>query len=221
MESQQKQQTTAGVMADLDVRTLPPRQRHELIFARFLALAPGEALQLINDHDPKPLHYQFQAEHPGEVDWQYLEQGPEVWRVRIGRVTPGTPVTPDLPYANKPALPIAPMPEAQAVPTFSLPNLFAEQHASGAKKPTPRLLFDGPELKVILFYMPANAQLAEHLAPGQITIHALFGRLRVGAAGTATELPAGTMLTLERRAPHDVMALEESSFLLTIALGQS
>jgi len=41
---------------------------------------------LINDHDPKPLYYQFQAEQTGKVNWQYLEQGPEVWRVRIGRV---------------------------------------------------------------------------------------------------------------------------------------
>jgi hypothetical protein len=34
---------------------------------------------------PKPLRYQFEAQHAGEYTWDYLEQGPRVWRVRIGR----------------------------------------------------------------------------------------------------------------------------------------
>jgi uncharacterized protein (DUF2249 family) len=69
----------------LDVRTEPPARRHELIFATYHALAPGSSYVLVNDHDPKPLRYQFEAEHAGEFTWQYLEQGPEVWRVEIGR----------------------------------------------------------------------------------------------------------------------------------------
>ena len=48
-------------------------------------LQPGEALLLVNDHDPKPLFYQFQAEASGEFTWDYLENGPEVWQVRIGK----------------------------------------------------------------------------------------------------------------------------------------
>jgi uncharacterized protein (DUF2249 family) len=40
----------------------------------------------VNDHDPKPLWYQFAAEHAGEFIWETIEDGPEVWRVRIGRV---------------------------------------------------------------------------------------------------------------------------------------
>lgn len=69
----------------IDVRTIVPRERHPLIFATFDALEAGEEFELINDHDPKPLYYQFQAERPGAVAWEYLEQGPETWRVRIGR----------------------------------------------------------------------------------------------------------------------------------------
>src|SRR5688572_27239366 len=69
----------------LDVREIPPRDRHPLILDTFDTLAPGEAFVLVNDHDPKPLYYQFQAEQPGKVRWEYLELGPEVWRVRIGR----------------------------------------------------------------------------------------------------------------------------------------
>ncbi len=69
----------------LDVRPLPPAQRHALIFQRFAALAPGESFVLVNDHDPKPLYYQFKFEHENQFSWEYLEQGPEVWRVTIGR----------------------------------------------------------------------------------------------------------------------------------------
>jgi uncharacterized protein (DUF2249 family) len=74
-----------GCAAELDVRELPHGQRHEIIFGKLSALAPGEALLIVNDHDPKPLRYQFQAENSGEFSWEYLEEGPEVWRVRIGR----------------------------------------------------------------------------------------------------------------------------------------
>lgn len=70
----------------LDVRTEVPARRHALIFETWEALAGGEAFVLINDHDPKPLYYQFEAEHTGTFTWDYLEQGPEVWRVRISKV---------------------------------------------------------------------------------------------------------------------------------------
>jgi uncharacterized protein (DUF2249 family) len=69
----------------LDVRVIPPRDKHPTIFQTFAALAPGESFVIVNDHDPKPLHYQFMYEHEGEFGWEYLEQGPEVWRVQISR----------------------------------------------------------------------------------------------------------------------------------------
>ena len=71
---------------DLDVRSLPPAQRHALIFSTVAALLPGEAFVLTNDHDPKPLRYQLDAEEPGQIGWEYRAQGPDVWRVQISRV---------------------------------------------------------------------------------------------------------------------------------------
>jgi uncharacterized protein (DUF2249 family) len=69
----------------LDVRALPPPRRHELIFGRLAKLLAGEAITSVNDHDPKPLHYQLEATQPGQFGWDYLEQDPEAWRVRIAR----------------------------------------------------------------------------------------------------------------------------------------
>jgi uncharacterized protein (DUF2249 family) len=70
----------------IDVRAIPPRDRHPLIFSTFAGLDAGESFLLVNDHDPKPLYYQFQAELPNRFGWDYLDAGPEVWRVRISKV---------------------------------------------------------------------------------------------------------------------------------------
>lgn len=75
-----------GSGKELDVRILSPMIKHSTIFQKYHDLASGESFVLINDHDPKPLYYQFSAEYQGEFSWEYLEQGPEVWRVEIGKV---------------------------------------------------------------------------------------------------------------------------------------
>lgn len=76
---------TTPLKTNLDVRTVAPMHRHTLIFETFESLKPGEAFALVNDHDPKPLYYQFQAERQGQFTWEYVEQGPAVWRVVIGK----------------------------------------------------------------------------------------------------------------------------------------
>ena len=70
---------------ELDVRDLPPRERHPKIFSLLEQLGNGQALILINDHDPKPLYYQLNFEQPDKYDWEPLESGPEAWRIRIGK----------------------------------------------------------------------------------------------------------------------------------------
>lgn len=67
----------------LDVRELAPRVRHEAIFEHLDRLGTGQALRLVNDHDPAPLRYQLDAERPGQFAWTYVERGPEVWQVSI------------------------------------------------------------------------------------------------------------------------------------------
>ena len=68
---------------EIDVRTIPPRDRHPLIFEQLDALAPGTSLRLVNDHDPKPLRYQIDAERPDQFRWEYVEDGPERWEIDI------------------------------------------------------------------------------------------------------------------------------------------
>jgi len=68
----------------IDVRAIPRIDRHRLIFGTFERLQAGEALIIVNDHDPIPLSAHFEARYPGMFSWDYLERGPDVWRVRIG-----------------------------------------------------------------------------------------------------------------------------------------
>jgi uncharacterized protein (DUF2249 family) len=78
--------TISIATALVDVRTIVPRERHPVIFSTFRSLAKGQSMELVNDHDPRPLYYQFQAESPGSFGWDYLETGPDTWRVRISKL---------------------------------------------------------------------------------------------------------------------------------------
>jgi uncharacterized protein (DUF2249 family) len=70
-------------MTQLDVRTIHPRDRHPMIFNMFDNLQSGESFELVNDHAPTPLYYQFLHERPDLFTWGKLEEGPDVWRVKI------------------------------------------------------------------------------------------------------------------------------------------
>jgi len=71
---------------ELDLRHVPRGQRHPLVFGKFDSLVLGEDLVLVNDHDPVPLHLQFDKLRPGEAEWHYVDRGPDVFRIRIVRV---------------------------------------------------------------------------------------------------------------------------------------
>ncbi len=69
----------------LNVTLLEPRLKHPTIFVRFDELDQGETLTIHNDHDPKPLYYQLLGERGNIFNWEYLEEGPELWRVKISQ----------------------------------------------------------------------------------------------------------------------------------------
>jgi uncharacterized protein (DUF2249 family) len=69
----------------IKVADIDPRYRHMVIFQLFEHLGRSDSLQLVTDHDPKPLRFQLEARHGSRCEWSYLEQGPDVWRVRLRR----------------------------------------------------------------------------------------------------------------------------------------
>ncbi|HRP89448.1 MAG TPA: DUF2249 domain-containing protein [Edaphocola sp.] len=71
------------VVKEFDARPFPPAVRHDMVFNSFDELNPGEAFVFINDHDPKPLYYQIEAESKAPFNWEYLEDGPDAWKVKV------------------------------------------------------------------------------------------------------------------------------------------
>lgn len=70
-------------MTTLDLRQIPPPQRHPLVYQHLDGLGHGEVLELVNDHRPSPLRYELDATRPGEFEWDFVEDGPEVFRALV------------------------------------------------------------------------------------------------------------------------------------------
>ena len=75
---------------ELDLREVERARRHPLVFAKFDALEVGDSFVLINDHDPVPLHGQMDAMRPQQVNWEYIERGAGMYRIRVSRIAPPT-----------------------------------------------------------------------------------------------------------------------------------
>lgn len=69
----------------VDVRTISPQYRHNAIFGVLKNLESGEAMHVTSDHALRPLHRQIESRYPVQFGWEYLEAGPDVWRVEIKR----------------------------------------------------------------------------------------------------------------------------------------
>ena len=72
----------------LDVTQLAPPVKHSTIFARIAELKDGESLILHNDHDPAPLRHQLGHTHQDTIGWEYLEKGPQSWKVKLTKQQP-------------------------------------------------------------------------------------------------------------------------------------
>jgi uncharacterized protein (DUF2249 family) len=72
----------------IHVAEIDPQHRHAILFRLFEHLAPHQSLQIIVDHDPRRLRLQLEAHHGSRCGWSYLEQGPDVWRVRLRLLEP-------------------------------------------------------------------------------------------------------------------------------------
>lgn len=82
-------------MPVLDLRPLPPPERHRRVHQQLDALGPGETLDLVNDHRPSPLRYELEATRPGQYEWTDGEDGPERWTASIAcraRIVDARPV---------------------------------------------------------------------------------------------------------------------------------
>jgi len=73
------------------------------------------------------------------------------------------------------------------------------------------------DLRIVLTAIEGKTTIHEHRSAGRISVQTVEGHLRMHAGGRTFDLPAGRVIVLDRATPHDVIALEDSAFLLTIA----
>lgn len=183
------QQAAADASGDdreeLDVRAVPKPQRHPLIFARFDALAVGESFVLVNSHDPKHLHEEFERDHPGVYDWTYLPTGDRrLWRIRITRR-----VATDLPRL--------------VGDTTTLPAL-SEPDAGGAVW---RLEPAARQLDANVVRLRPDGQIEAHHGPDlDVLLHVLTGSGQIVTAADLIPVEAGAIVWLPRRSQRAILA---------------
>lgn len=73
------------------------------------------------------------------------------------------------------------------------------------------------DLRIVLIAMKANTRMHEHSAAARISVHSLSGHIRLHLPDHVADLPAGHLLALDQCVPHDVEALSDSAFLLTLS----
>lgn len=73
------------------------------------------------------------------------------------------------------------------------------------------------DLRLVLTAIRANTTIQEHHSAGRLSVQTVEGHIRMHAGGREFDLPAGGVLVLDRAMPHDVVAVKDSAFLLTIA----
>lgn len=81
-----------------------------------------------------------------------------------------------------------------------------------------KTLFKTRQIEVVRLVMAAGKEIAEHKAPGELTVQCLEGKIAFTALGQTRELTAGQLLYLAAGEPHSVRCIENGSLLLTILL---
>ncbi|MGH3266930.1 MAG: DUF2249 domain-containing protein [Trebonia sp.] len=181
---------------ELDVREVPKPKRHPLIFGRFETLGVGESFVLVNRHDPKHLRQEFDRDHPGAYDWQYLQSGEDhTWRIRIGRRT----------AADLPRL---------LTDTAALTTSAADGDPSGAVW---RLDPGQRHLDANVIRLPADGKIDAHVGPDlDVLMHVLAGAGQLITVADPVPLAPGALVWLPRRSQRAIVAGPDGLVYLTV-----
>ena len=175
----------------VDVRHLRKPDKHPTIFAAYAALAPGGSIMLVNDHDPRHLHEEFEVEHPGSHRWEYLERGPRTWRIRIGKLT-AAPLPRIVHDTNGPQGPDA---------TGAVWNLRMRDR----------------DLDSNVIHLPPGAAIDAHDGPAlDVLVHILDGGGRLVTELATLDLRPGVLVWLPRRSRRGFTAGPDGLSYLTV-----
>jgi len=180
---------------ELDVRGLRKPDKHPAIFAAYAALPVGASFVLVNDHDPKHLHDEFEADHAGSYEWEYLNTEPRDWRIRITKLT-GTPLPRIL------------------VNTTDLTAVNGQPDVTGAVW---KLTARDRDLDSNVIALPPDGIIDTHDgADFDVLIHVLAGGGRLTTERGVLDLRPGVLLWLPRRSRRQFTAGPDGLRYLTV-----
>jgi uncharacterized protein (DUF2249 family)/quercetin dioxygenase-like cupin family protein len=170
---------------ELDVRPLRKPDKHPTIFARYATLTAGGSFVLVNDHDPKHLREEFEAEHPGSFGWEYLTREPRIWRIRITKRTS------------------TPLPRILANTTDIAADV-GEPDVTGAVW---KLQTRERDLDSNIIALLPGGMIEAHAGPDlDVLVHVLAGSGQLTTEEGALDLERGALLWLPRRARRQFSA---------------
>lgn len=178
---------------ELDVRPLRKPDKHPAVFKAYADVPPGEALVLVNDHDPRHLRDEFEIEHPGGYAWEYVARDRGAWRIRITKLA-STP----------------------------LPRVLADTSALGepaadATGVTWKLQMRERDLDSNVIALAPGAGIAAHAGPDvDVLIHVLAGSGQLSTELGTLALRAGSLVWLPRRSRRQLTAGPDGLRYLTV-----
>jgi uncharacterized protein (DUF2249 family)/quercetin dioxygenase-like cupin family protein len=178
---------------ELDVRGLPKPEKHPTIFKAYADLSVGEALVLVNDHDPRHLHDEFEVEYPGGYGWQYVAKDRGAYRIRISKLA-ATP----------------------------LPRVLADTAALGnttgdATRVAWKLQMRERDLDSNIIALDPGEVIAPHAGPDvHVLIHVLAGSGELTTELDMLTLRGGTLIWLPRRSRRTFAAGPDGLRYLTV-----
>ena len=182
---------------ELDVRPLRKPDKHPTIFASYDALSAGASFVLVNDHDPRHLRDEFEADHAGSYAWEYLSREPRNYRIRIRKLT-GTPLPRTL------------------VNTQSIVE--AEGRDPDAAGAVWKLDVRERDLDSNVVAIPPGGGIDAHQGPDlDVLVHVLAGSgTLTNELGDAVTLEPGALLWMPRRSRRAFRAGEDGLRYLTV-----
>jgi uncharacterized protein (DUF2249 family)/quercetin dioxygenase-like cupin family protein len=180
---------------ELDVRPLRKPDKHPTIFAAYHDLSAGDSFVLVNNHDPRHLHDEFETEHAGSYGWDYVESGPRTWRIRISKLTR------------------TPLPRV-LVDTSTLDVSATEADATGALW---KLDVRERDLDSNVIALPPGGTIDAHDGPDlDVMIHVLSGTGELAREQGSIDLHPGVLVWLPQRSRRAFTAGPEGLRYLTV-----
>ncbi|AZI57612.1 DUF2249 domain-containing protein [Nakamurella antarctica] len=187
--------TNAPGSLELDVRGMKKPDKHPTIFAAYAALAVGKSLVLVNDHDPQHLREEFEADHAGSFNWDYVNREIRDWRIKITKLAS------------------TPLPRV-LVDTTTITNDTSAADVSGAVW---KLEARQRDLDSNVIALPPGGTIDAHTGPElDVIIHVLAGSGQLTTELGAIDLTPGVLLWMPRRSRRQFTAGEQGLRYFTV-----